>query len=168
MAYIDVEIDLDIGYLKSLGIMIRPIVNQEITTTMKASLDTVEAFVVDNAPVVFGHYRNSIKQEITGRPFKMEGEVFTAIIYGYPLEVGRRAPGPMPPVHRIRAWVIRKGIAPVGEANEVAWRIAYHIALFGTRRQLIFRRSWDKARPMVVRLWDELPSRVVKKAGALI
>jgi hypothetical protein len=55
-------------------------------------------------------------------------------LFGYAYLLGRKA-GQMPPVEKIKQWVLNKGIASVdAEASGIAWAIAKKISREGTKQ----------------------------------
>src|SRR3990172_2359749 len=101
------------------------IVAEEQRLAMRQSLDVLEQTIVPRTPVgVSGNLRGSIATEVRGTPANLQGEIFTPLIYGLPVEYGRR-PGKQPPTGAGGFWVVRKLGVPAGrEALSAAFVIA--------------------------------------------
>ena len=140
------------------------IIADEMMGSVHVSLDLFEEAVVVETPVDKGHLRGGIGTEVYGTPPEFWGRVSTPILYGLPVEYGRK-PGKMPPVDAIRYWVVRKGIASGTEADSVAYLIARAIGRRGTKGAHMFQKGWDAALPAVMRQWEELPDRVGERLG---
>lgn len=135
----------------------------EIRRTMQMSVDTLIQTITGHTPVNTGILRGSITSEIHGEPVaQFYGDVFTPVIYGEPVEMGRK-PGRMPPVGAIEQWVIRKlGVEEGKESRNVAFLIARSIGKGGTSGALMFEKGMKQAEPIVNRLWDDIPERILK------
>src|SRR4030066_2346671 len=73
-------------------------VAEEQRLAMQKSLDALEQTIVPRTPVgVSGNLRGSIDTEIRGLPANLQGEIFTPLIYGLPVEHGRRPGKQRPP-----------------------------------------------------------------------
>lgn len=138
------------------------IVEQETAKTMQLSLDTFKQAVQLEWPVNFGIGRASTTTEIEGTRVDLTGFVKTPLIYGRPVEDGRK-PGTMPPVEAIEIWVIRKlGIAPP-ESRGVAFVIARAIGRRGTQGAHMFQKGFDNALPLVEAQWDQLLDNILAR-----
>ncbi len=150
--------------INNLAALYPDAVADEIYATMELSVAAFEQAVKIETPVNLGTLRGSIASEITGTPVDMTGTVMTPSPYGWPVERGRQ-PGKMPPPDAIELWVIRKlGIQPP-ESKSVAFLIARSIGRKGTKGAAMFHKGFEAAYPHVVKLWQGLPDRVVKRVG---
>ena len=142
------------------------IAGKEINATMEASLNALEQAIATRTPVNTGQLRGSITHEVRGTPAHLRGEVFTPLIYGWPMEKGRR-PGKMPPVAAISLWLYRKGIVTdPKEMRSVGFAVARAIAAGRTRHQRkggdkMFEKGFEAAEPLIVDLWEELPDKIL-------
>jgi hypothetical protein len=148
-------------FLRDLGTIDR-IVIPKAHRYMRISVDTIQAEVVARTPVNTGALRGSIGTEIRGERLDLRGEVATSILYGEPVEYGRK-PGKMPPVDAIEYWVIRKGIAGGDEARGVAFAIARAIGRRGTKGAHMFEEGFKAAEPRVDNLWRGLPGEIAQE-----
>lgn len=124
----------------------------QVTTNKAVGL--YENAVAGFTPVNSGALRGSITTAVTGTPVSLHGEVVTDIIYGWPVEEGRR-PGRMPPVDAIQLWVTRKlGIGGL-EARRVAYVIARAIGRRGTKGAFMFKKGFEQMTPIVKRMFDD-------------
>ena len=141
------------------------VAEREAARTMDASLALFEEQVVSRTPVNVGMLRGSIATEfMRGTGLNMRGEVVTPIVYGEPVEYGRKA-GKMPPVGPIYLWAYRKGIVtgPGPESRAIAWLIARAIGARGTKGAFMFRDGYAAAKPHVIAAWEGLLDRVVRE-----
>jgi hypothetical protein len=159
------EIELD-GFDEFLHSMdIAPeILADEIEKSMRVSLDTFEQAVAVETPVgVSGGLRASITTDISGTKLRLDGRVTTPLIYGAPVEFGRR-PGKIPPPGPIALWLYRKGIVTDREQiRAAAWLVARAIGRRGTKGAHMFQKGFDNASPRVLEYWEGLPGRVLEK-----
>lgn len=138
------------------------VLGSEARQTMQQSLDVAEVQIASRTPVNQGTLRAGTSTRILGASLNLTGEVVNPILYGLPVEEGRK-PGKMPPVSAIELWVIRKGIAPRGESRGVAYMIARAIGRRGTKGAYMFRDGFNAALPTIKKLWSDLPGRVVRR-----
>lgn len=134
-----------------------------IRTTMQTALDLLEQAIVDRTPVNTGLLRGSIANVIYGQPPVIEGMVATPISYGLPVEHGR-APGKMPPVDAIQAWVHRKQLVPARNEKQergVAWAIARTIAVRGTEGAHMFEYGFEAATPKIFESFEQLRDDII-------
>ena len=161
-----------VGFAKVLE-MAPGMVAEEQRLAMQKSLDVLERTIVPRTPVgVSGNLRGSIATEVRGTPANLQGEIFTPLIYGLPVEHGRR-PGKQPPTAAIELWVVRKlGIPSGREARSAAFAIARAIAAGQTKHQLkggskMFEEGFDAAEPIMVQIWEGLPDRVFNRIARM-
>lgn len=141
------------------------ILDEELRRAMRVALDHTEEQVAGRTPVNVGKLRGSIATEIQGRAVNIRGIVATPLIYGLPVERGRR-PGKMPPVDAIEYWVIRKGIASPGpESRSVAFLIARAIGARGTKGAFMFQEGLKAATPGIKKAFEAVPERMIKRLG---
>lgn len=160
------ELDFDLQQdlvqpLKNIEQDVGPIADR-INATMIVGLDLIEEQIKLRTPVNIGALRGSIARgEPIRRGAALEGIVGTPLVYGLPVELGRRPGGKMPPVDAILFWVIRKQLVSRAEAPDFAWAIAKKIARDGTEGAFMFQDGFKAATPHVERIWDELLDWIV-------
>lgn len=137
-----------------------------VNATMIAGLDLLVEQIALRLPgpegVNTGALRGSIARgEPVRRGAMLEGIVGTPLIYGLPVELGRRPGGKMPPVDAILFWVIRKQLVSRAEAPGFAWAIAQKIATDGTEGMFMFRDGFKAAAPHIERIWDDMLDWIV-------
>ena len=161
MAIDSVEIELDTSEIEAL---IREIpgfnftIFAEMRKGMKEALDVLHAEITGRTPVNTGALRQSIQPVIRGRAPSFVGEVGTPLVYGWPVERGRK-PGKMPPIDAIELWVNRKLGLEGSEARGVAYLIARTIGRRGTRGEAMFFRGTEASRTRVDQIWSNVPDR---------
>ena len=147
------------------------IIHDEAGSIMESSLSVIEEQVAARTPVNLGTLRASITHEKRWHGSRLKGEIFTPLVYGLPVEKGRKA-GKWPPRAAIRAWVVQKGLAPSGskEADSIAFLIARAIGTGTTsgimkagKGAKMMEKGFDAAVPHVKRMWDKLPQRVITR-----
>ena len=143
------------------------IIFREMDAAMRGSLEVFKAEVVGRTPVNLGLLRQSIQAVTRGQPPHFEGEVSTPLVYGEPVERGRK-PGRMPPVDNIEMWVQRKLGQTGSEARSTAFLIARAIGRRGTKGAFMFRDGFEAGRPAVEKLWRNVASRAADKIEAAI
>ena len=148
-------------------------VAEEQRLAMQQSLDVLEQTIVPRTPVgVSGDLRGSIATEIRGMPANLHGEIFTPLIYGLPVEHGRR-PGKQPPTAAIELWVVRRLGIPAGrEARSAAYVIARAIGAGQSRHQRasgskMFEEGFDAAAPVIIQIWEGLPDKVFNRLARI-
>lgn len=131
------------------------ILDKHMTNAMDGSLNWLLDRITTETPVNFGLLRGSFGTEIHGTPFDMTGIVGTALIYGLPVEMGRKA-GRMPPVDAIKLWVVRKLGLKGQAADQAAWAIAISIGRKGTKGAFMVQQAYDQAvgGPEIERIWE--------------
>lgn len=143
------------------------IAQQEIEIFMTKALIVLEKQIVDRTPVNTGTLRGSITKERWKSFSGIRGEVFTPMIYGMPVEYGRKA-GKMPPIGPLAYWLFRKGyVTDRKEIRGAAWGLAMHIKEFGTEGAFMFTEGFDAAKPYIERIFGELPDRILKRMAAM-
>ena len=111
------------------------IIHDEADLIMLSSLKVIETQVAARTPTNLGHLKNSITHEQRWRGRILKGEVFSPLVYGLPVEKGRKA-GTRPKTDVIKAWVIQKGMASDDkEAESLAYVIARAIGAGTTKHQ---------------------------------
>lgn len=163
MSGLTIELDLSdiVGFSNDLG-RVRGYASTEMRNATTASLNVLEANIVRRTPVNVGILRNSISHRINGTPLNLDGEVFTAIPYGLPVENGRKA-GKMPPVNAIRVWAIRKMGLSDAEADSAAYLIARAIGKRGTKGAFMFRDGFAESKPIIIRLLETIPRKILAR-----
>ena len=128
---------------------------RDLSTGMHKAVNMTETAVSGFTPVNTGALRGSTTTNVMGTPASITGEVVTDIVYGWPVEEGRR-PGKMPPVSAIELWVRRKlGISGT-EARQVAYVVARAIGKRGTRGAYMFKQGFEQVRPAIISLFERI------------
>ncbi len=139
----------------------QPLVNAEILDAMDASLNIWKQLAVAETPVgVTGDARRSINNVIHGQPPIFRGETVMGVLYGLPLERGRK-PGKWPPRDAIALWVRRKLGVPEKEVDSVAFLIQRAIGQRGTKGAAMFFKASERGARPIMRIWEEVPGRVL-------
>jgi hypothetical protein len=105
--------------------------------------------VKDRTPHFTGGLEASIFNEIRVSGQSLEGLVSTPLVYGPPIEFGRK-PGKMPPVDALKSWAARK----LGD-EKLAFVVARAIARKGysslqhTDKQQMFQDAWDQNQSLI-------------------
>jgi len=134
------------------------LLDKHMHNAMDGSLDWLLEQITAETPVNFGTLRASFAKEIHGTSYDLVGIVGTPLVYGLPVELGRK-PGKMPPIAPIKLWVVRKLGVKGPEADKVAYAIAWTIGKKGTTGAHMVEQAYDKAvsGPEIEQIWaDEL------------
>jgi len=136
------------------------LLDKHMHNAMDGSLALLVDWISAETPVNFGLLRASFGQsvEVHGTPFDMTGLVGTSLIYGLPVEMGRKA-GSMPPVDAIKLWAVRKLGLKGKAADQAAWAIAIHLRDNPTKGAFMVQQAFDQAvsGPELESVWaDEL------------
>ena len=164
------EIELDVSEIDKLARKFpgfERIIFREMDAAMRGSLEVFKTEVVGRTPVNLGSLRQSIQSVTRGSPPRFQGEVSTPLIYGAPVERGRK-PGRMPPVNVIELWVQHKLGLQGNEARSAAFLIARAIGRRGTKGAFMFQKGFEAGKPRVEKLWRNVASRAVKRIEASI
>jgi len=163
-----VSVDVDASEILALARRFReavPTITSLGRRTMQESLDVLRQAIVTRTPVNTGALRASVMTDVRGQGLDdLIGVVSTPLIYGLPVEHGRR-PGKMPPVDAIRYWVIRKQIADEEGAESAAWMIARAIGRRGTKGAHMFEEGLKASRGAISRLWGNTTRLIVRAMG---
>lgn len=135
---------------------------EEMLGAMHGSVAHLQEQVQGRTPVgVSGDLKKSIIQRVYGSPVALFGEVSTPLLYGAPIEFGRK-PGKMPPVDALELWVIRKlGISQ--DSRGVAYVIARAIARRGIKAVGMFSKGLEAAMPGIHRLWQATEAKIAAR-----
>jgi len=137
----------------------KKVIREEATLFFMKTLSAIQSQAIRNAPVGdTGLLRASIRQRMSFEPV-LKGEVWVDVLYGYPVEFGRR-PGRMPPVSAFINWIRRskKGRAffqalkekyPKISVWSAAFVIARKIKFKGTKGQYFLSRAVEKLGPRI-------------------
>jgi len=147
------------------------IAGEENYRAVTGVIAAAEQLIAGNTPTgATGNLRGSITSEIRGTPLDLAGEIFTPLLYGEPVEYGRK-PGRPPPSDAIRVWVVRKLGLEGKEADSAAYLIARAIGRRGTQGAHMFQNGIEATQPIADRLFAAIPERVFerieKQAGAI-
>ena len=112
---------------------------------MDGSLDLILGWIVQETPVNQGLLRGSFAKDIFGQEADLHGEIVTAIVYGWPVELGQE-PGKVRNVSAIKLWAKRQ-LGLSGKAlDSAAWAIAIAIGKRGTDGALMVEQAFQRAR----------------------
>lgn len=118
---------------------------RHMDNAMSGSLDLLIEWTAAETPVNLGLLRGSWMAEIVqGERATLSGEMFTPLVYGWPVERGRR-PGKMPPVDAIKLWARRKLGLQGKELDQVAFLIARAIGRRGTKGAAMVFKAYMRA-----------------------
>ena len=142
------------------------LVEKHMTAAMDASLDLLVNWTVDGTPVNLGLLRGSWTKEVTGTPQNLTGEMMTPLVYGWPVETGRK-PGKQPPVDAIELWVKRK-LGAGADSRQIAWAIARHIAIHGTEGAHMVETAYNRAKSgnEIAKVWEYEIDAFLKELAA--
>lgn len=139
------------------------IVADESGKTTRQAVDVFEQLVVGFTPVgATSALQSGTSTNVYGVGANVYGEVTNPVRYGLPVEYGRK-PGKRPPRDAIELWVVRKLGLRGAEARSAAFLIARAIGRRGTKGAFMFQKGFDQGKPIVLRLYDDLPDRVVRR-----
>ena len=127
-------------------------VKSNLKINEKAIPEETQSFIEDFATELFAQSQQELAKNNTidrgtllkaGKLIhrKLNSEVLYPVPYAMAIEYGR-APGTMPPVGAIEAWVNRK-LSPGGNSNNIAWAIANKIKERGTQAQPFARPALE-------------------------
>jgi hypothetical protein len=136
------------------------------TVTMQKLVTVVKGRLVVHTPVFLGQLRGSYYTQVAGDPVNVTGRVISDLIYGLPVDQGRK-PGPPPPVDAIEYWVRRKLGIDGNEARHVAYLIARAIGRRGTKAVNMAQKAVNDSEPIKVRLWVDMLNQVVAEFDRL-
>ena len=134
------------------------LLDKHMHNAMDGSLNWLLDNITAETPVNFGQLRASFGKEVHGTPFDMIGIVGTSLIYGLPVEMGRK-PGKMPPIAPIKLWVTRKLGLKGKAADQAAYAVAWSIGQKGTKGAFMVEQAYQQAisGPEIEKIWaDEL------------
>ncbi len=137
-------------------------VSRLFRTAMQKTVDITEAAVVGRTPVNTGALRGSITTSVTGIQTKIIGQIQTPLMYGLPVERGRR-PGKPPPTDAIKLWVIRKLGKTGKDADSTAFLIARAIGRRGTAGAAMFYKGYDATIQRVYSIWDDVGQAILRE-----
>jgi hypothetical protein len=105
------------------------LVEKHMKAAMQGTLDAGANRLKAETPVgATGHLSTGWATEITGGVADLTGEIVNPILYGLPVEHGRK-PGKFPPLGAIAYWLYRKGIVTDrAEIRSAAFLVARAIA----------------------------------------
>jgi hypothetical protein len=141
------EIQIDLSEWNKFALNLEKsgkLLDKHMRNAMDGSLDMLIDWIASQTPVNMGALRGSFASEIYGEAFGMTGIVASPLVYGPPVEYGRKA-GRMPPVDAIKLWVVRKLQISGDEADNAAWAIARHIGAHGTEGAFMVTQAYNRA-----------------------
>lgn len=136
------------------------VTEREIRRAMQASLLLVEADAKRGAPHDTRRLAGSITSQIVGAFPNLDARIGPSVLYGAPVEFGRR-PGKQPPVDALMGWVRRHGGGTPRQIRVRAFLLARAIGRRGTQPQPYMQPALEKNRPAIIRLFEQVGARVV-------
>lgn len=140
-------------------------INREGVLAMRKSLAIIETNVVSRTPVgVSGQLRQGWSSQVRGTPLEATfyGKVMNPIVYGLPVEEGRR-PGKMPPIAPIELWVIRKLGIVGADSRGVAYLVARKIGRSGTKGAFMAKKGAEASISEIKAIWARFPGTIVEE-----
>ena len=131
-----------------------------INRAMHKAVTVVQGRVVVHTPVFLGNLRGSIFTQVKGTPINVIGTVATNLVYGAPVEFGRR-PGRMPPVDALEMWVRRQLGVSGDEARSVAFVVARAIGRRGTKARKMFDKGSRESVQPVLKIFTNMVNEVI-------
>ena len=159
------------------------VIEAEMLATTRVALDAFEQAVKLETPVgVSGNLRAAMTWQIETRaPADITGimgidpntgGVTNPLAYAQWMEDATRNTSAMPPTDALELWVVRVMGLTGKAAQSAAFAIARKIQAGKSRHQKrggarMFEKGFKNAKPHVIRLYENLPARVVKRMEAL-
>ena len=122
----------------------KPKLEKRIKAAMLGSLNLIQEWITSETPVNYGTLRGSFGIDLRGTGTNLQGETVTGLLYGLPVETGRKA-GRMPPVSAIALWAKRKLGLSGDELTAASWGIARAIARRGTKGAHMVEQAYQRA-----------------------
>lgn len=167
-----VDIKFDMSEVEKFAVELGTWDEKILVEMFRAANVTMDAFqqaVMLRTPVDRGHLRGSIQKVVGGDiAGNIHGEVYTDLVYGWPMERGRKA-GRMPPQGVLALWLLRKGIVQSREDAQVAALYLARAIAAGTSAHQrkggdrMFEKGYADALPAVRRFWDMVPQNIVAR-----
>ena len=151
-----------------------------VTAGMWAAVDTLAQAIVMETPSNTGILSTAISQ---AKEVHFGDSVWTGTVsdggvaYGLPVEFGRKPGGKisLKMVDSLEFWIKRKGIqwsrklksgkAKPMTANQMAWAIAVHISVHGTKGAFMFREGLRIATPAIDQIFAGIMDDIAKIWG---
>lgn len=158
------DVTFDLSEIEQFGKHVNSVIEglpAEMEMAMTKSVLIAQANIAALTPVNLGLLRGSELTTTKGEGVKFTGMVYTDLIYGWPIEAGRKA-GKMPPIEPLQMWVIRKmGIVSPIYAYYIALQIARKMKASGTKGVFMFQRGLKQATPPIIQIWTNLRDQIV-------
>lgn len=161
-----IETNVLLTELKDLIRRYPDVVRSESSAVMDLVVRRLEAEVVSRTPMGVGGaagLAGSIFGEVIELATRVTGIVGTPLEYGEVVEEGRGGGRKMPPIAPIALWAKRVLGVAEDEAEEAAWAIAKHIAIYGFEGAHMFGKAWEELDAWAMTQFGTIPDRVVAK-----
>lgn len=157
------EITFDMSEINAMGeryARAQSIIREEITTGVERSVIAIAADAKELAPVDTGLLRGSIQHDVKAEGDDIVGTAGTNLVYGRPVEEGRK-PGTPPPVAPLIRWAVRKGMP-----EATGYAIAKAIGKRGTRPRPYLKPAYEKNRALISKeLGSAVFQRIMNRLG---
>lgn len=120
------------------------ILGKRVRAAMLGALGVIQEWITSETPVNFGTLRGSFGIDLRGQGINLTGETVTGLLYGLPVETGRK-PGRMPPPDAIALWAKRKLGLSGDELIAASWAIARAIGRRGTKGAYMVEQAYQRA-----------------------
>lgn len=140
-------------------------VMDELTLTMRRSVDVLEQAVVQRTPVASGATRQGWGTDVQRGVSAVKGRVANPVEHAIFAEKGR-APGKMPPIDPIEIWVRRVLGVGADQSRQVAFLVARAIGQRGTKGAHMAEKGLAAVRPLIVADFKAVPNRVIRRIEA--
>jgi len=169
----DFSIQIDLSEWEQFADQMRDapeLLESHMTAAMDGSLNEIVTWITtgDQMPTNTGALKGSFTTEITGEAVNLTGIVSTPLVYGWPMEAGRKAGSTPPPVAPILLWVKRKKIRFDSKAKtkggkakkmtyqQTAYIIARSIGKKGIPAHGFVKAAYNRAKsgPEIAKIWE--------------
>lgn len=137
------------------------VTEREVRRALTASLLLIAADARRGAPQDTRRLGASISSRVVGTFPTLEGRIGPSVLYGAPVEFGRRAGARMPPVDALMGWVRRHWGGSPSLVRQRAFVLARSIQRRGIRPQPYMQPALEKNRQGIDRLFGRIGARVI-------
>lgn len=127
------------------------IAREKIEDQLELITAMLEGEVKGRTPTDTGTLRSSIFHEVRTKGIASEALVSTPLVYGPPMEFGRRLGAKQPPAEALKSWARRK----LGD-EKLVYVVARAIKRKGIKAQRMFRDAWAQNLGRVSQLLEEI------------
>jgi hypothetical protein len=136
---------------------------QESMVAMRKAVAEVDRQTIPRTPSNTGALRGAWTTRVTRGTTAVKGIVENPKEYAIVMEKGRRPGAKMPPPDAIQYWVTRKFGVRGKEAESLAFVIARSIGRKGIEGRKMLEQGFEASEPLIRRLFDDVPRRVVNR-----